>query len=43
MQLNQARNIYTLSRVAAELCEDEYFLFNVIDGMEPEDGLIWVF
>ena len=43
MQLNKVSNIFTLARVAAELGEDEDYLFNIIDGMEPEDGLIWVF
>jgi hypothetical protein len=41
MQLNKVSHIYTLARVAADL-EDEDVLFDLIEEMEPEDGLIWV-
>jgi len=43
MQLNKVSHVYTLARVAADLGEDEDTLFDLIDEMEPEDGLIWVY
>ena len=43
MQLNKVSHVYTLARVAAELDEDEDTLFDLIDEMEPEDGLVWVY
>lgn len=43
MQLNKVSSIYTLARVAAQLGEGADHLFAVIEGMEPEDGLIWVY
>lgn len=33
---------WTLAHVAAELGEDEDWLFDIIGEMEPEDGVIWV-
>lgn len=43
MQLNKISAIWTLAHVAAELGEDEDWLFDIIDEMEPEDGVIRVY
>ena len=43
MQLNKISAIWTLAHVAAELGEDEDWLFDIIDEMEPEDGIIRVY
>jgi hypothetical protein len=43
MQLNKISAIWTLAHVAAELGEDEDWLFDIIGEMEPEDGVIWVY
>ena len=43
MQLNKVSAIWTLARVAAELGEDEDWLFDIIGEMKPEDGVIWVY
>lgn len=43
MQLNKVHHVTTIARVAAELGEDEEWLSDVANGMEPEDGLIWVY
>ena len=43
MQLNRISAIWTLAHVAAELGEDEDWLFDIIGEMEPEDGVIWVY
>jgi len=43
MQLNKVSYVTTIARVAAELGEDEDWLGEVASGMEPEDGLIWVY
>ncbi|MGH1570913.1 hypothetical protein ACRAWG_09845 [Methylobacterium sp. P31] len=42
MQRNKVSAVFTLARVAADLGADEDALFDIIDDMEPEDGLIWV-
>jgi hypothetical protein len=43
MQLNKLHYVTTIARVAAELGEDEDWLWNIAAEMEPEDGLIWVY
>ena len=43
MQPNKISAIWTLAHVAAELGEDEDWLFDIIGEMEPEDGVIWVY
>jgi hypothetical protein len=43
VQLNKISAIWTLAHVAAELGEDEDWLFDIIDEMDPEDGIIRVY
>jgi hypothetical protein len=43
MHVNKVSHVTTISKVAAELGENEDWLFDVAAEMEPEDGLIWVF
>ncbi len=43
MQRNKVHHVTTIARVAIELGEDEDWLWNVAEEMEPEDGLIWVY
>ena len=42
-QLNKIYAIKTIALVAQEIGEDEEWLSEIIDEMEPEDGLIWVY
>ena len=43
MSVNNVSSVKTLARVARELGKDEESLFDLASGMDPEDGLIWVF
>ena len=43
MQRNKIHAIRTIALVAKDLGEDEDFLAELAIGMEPEDGLIWIF
>ena len=43
MHVNKVSHVTTISKVAADLGENEDWLFDVAAEMEPEDGLIWVF
>lgn len=43
MQLNKIQAIKTIDRVAAELGETNDRLHDLAIGMEPEDGIIWVY
>ena len=43
MQTNKVHHVTTIARVARELGEDEDWLSDVALGMEPEDGVIWVY
>ena len=43
MQLNKIHAIKTIDRVAAELGETVDRLHDLAIGMEPEDGIIWVY
>jgi hypothetical protein len=41
MHVNKVYRVTTIARVAAELGEDQDWLFDIAAEMEPEDGLIW--
>ncbi len=43
MQLNKVHDVKTVDRVAAELGETVDRLHDLAIGMEPEDGVIWVY
>jgi hypothetical protein len=43
MHVNKVHSVATIGRVARDLGEDEDWLGDVANGMDPEDGLIWVF
>ena len=43
MQRNKIHSIRTISIVAQDLGEDEDWLHEISEEMEPEDGLIWVY
>ena len=43
MHINKRHAVQTISLVARELGEDEGWLAGIAAGMEPEDGLIWVY
>ena len=36
-------SVFTIGRVAKDLGEDEDWLWDVANGMDPEDGVIWVY
>jgi hypothetical protein len=40
---NKVHHVTTIARVAAVLGEDEDWLWDVANEMDPEDGLIWVY
>ncbi len=40
---NKVHHVVTIARVAAMLGEDEDWLSDVANEMDPEDGLIWVY
>ena len=42
-QRNKVSHVFPIARVAADLGEDEEWLWEIANGMEPEDGLIWVY
>ena len=42
MHVNKVSHVTTIDRVAADLGENQDWLFDVASGMEPEDGLIWL-
>ena len=41
-QLNKVYAVKTIAIVAHELGENEDWLWDIANSMEPEDGLIWV-
>jgi hypothetical protein len=43
MHVNKVHRVTTIERVAQELGEDEDWLFDVANEMDPEDGVIWVY
>jgi hypothetical protein len=40
--VNKVHHVYTISRVAKMLGEDEDWLWDIATDMDQEDGLIWV-
>jgi hypothetical protein len=42
MHVNKVSHVTTINQVAADLGENEGWLFDVAAEMEPEDGMIWV-
>jgi hypothetical protein len=42
VHINKVYHVITIDRVAKELGENEESLADIANGMEPEDGLIWV-
>lgn len=42
MHVNTVHHVTTIARVAKDLGEDEDWLSDVANEMDPEDGLIWV-
>jgi hypothetical protein len=36
-------HVFTISRVAAMLGEEEDLLWDLVDQLEPEDGCLWVY
>ncbi len=40
---NKVHRVTTIARVAELLGEDEEFLWDLADEMDPEAGLIWVY
>ena len=43
MHVNKVHSVFTIGRVAKELGEDEDWLWDVANGMDREDGVIWVY
>jgi len=43
MHVNKVHCVTTINRVAEKLGEDEDWLWDVANEMEPEDGCIWVY
>jgi hypothetical protein len=43
MHVNKVHHVTTITRVAADLGEDEDWLRDVANEMEIEDGVIWVY
>jgi hypothetical protein len=43
MHINKVDHVTTITRVAADLGEDEDWLHDVANEMEIEDGVIWVY
>jgi hypothetical protein len=43
VQLNKVHPVTTVDRVAEELGESVDYLHDLAIGMEPEDGIIWVY
>ena len=43
MHVNKVHSVTTIGRIAKDLGEDEDWLWDIANGMDPEDGLIWVF
>jgi hypothetical protein len=41
--LNKVHHVYTITRAAELLGEDETWLWEISMDMEPEDGCLWVF
>jgi len=43
MHINKVHHVTTINCVARDLGEDEDWLRDVANEMDPEDGLIWVY
>ena len=43
MQRNKIYHVYTVERVAKELGVSEDLIHDLTLGLEPEDGVIWVY
>ncbi|MCK1735683.1 hypothetical protein IVA79_17295 [Bradyrhizobium sp. 138] len=43
MHVNKVHAVFTIARVAKDLGEDEDWLWDVANGMDTEDGVIWVY
>lgn len=43
MHVNKVHDVFTSHRIANDLGEDENWLWNVANGMDTEDGVIWVY
>jgi hypothetical protein len=43
MHVNKVYAVFTIGRVAKDLGEDEDWLWDVANGMDTEDGVIWVY
>ncbi len=43
MHVNKVSRVKTISRVAKDLGENENWLLDVANEMEPEDGVIWAY
>ncbi|WP_352922411.1 hypothetical protein, partial [Mesorhizobium sp. M1182] len=43
MQRNKVHHVYTLDRVARDLGVSEALIQDLTLGLEPEDGVIWVY
>ncbi|SPP98261.1 transposase [Bradyrhizobium vignae] len=41
MHVNKVHSVFTISRVAKDLSEDENWLWDVANGMDTEDSVIW--
>ena len=43
MQRNKVHHVHTVERVAKDLGVDEDLIHDLTLGLEPEDGVIWVY
>lgn len=43
MHVNKVHAVFIVARVAKDLGEDEDWLWDVANGMDTEDGVIWVY
>lgn len=43
MQRNKVHHVYTVGRVARDLGVDEDLIHELTLGLDPEDGVIWVY
>jgi hypothetical protein len=41
--VKKVHSVTTIGRIAKDLGEDEDWLWDVANGMDPEDGVIWVY
>jgi hypothetical protein len=43
LHTNKVHHVYTITRLAGDIGEDETWLADIALGMDPEDGVIWVY